>query len=68
MCVPVSISNDGLVEEDEVFTVSLESTGPPVEFTERSVNFTIVDSTSKSRSSLHMLKPQNRLCVAVQHT
>ena len=67
MCVPVSISDDGLVEEDEFFTVSLESTDPDVNITQPSANFTIIDSTSKSRSSLHTLKPQNRLCVAVQH-
>ena len=47
ICIPISISNDGVVEETESFTVTLVSGDPAVQVTLPNANVTIADSTGK---------------------
>ena len=47
MCITVSISNDGVVEPTESFTVTLSSTDPAVQLPQPSTSVTIFDSTGK---------------------
>jgi len=47
ICIPSSISNDGVVEETESFAVTLVSGDPAVQLTLPNVNVTIADSTGK---------------------
>jgi len=52
MCIPVSISNDDVVEVTELFTVTLETTDRAVQFTQQSADVTIMDSTGKYLQSV----------------
>ena len=45
--VEIQISNDGIVENDESFTVSLETTHPRVQFNRREASVKIIDDDSK---------------------
>jgi len=47
MCIPVSILNDNVVEANKLFTVTLESTDPAVQFTLSFASVTIIDSSGK---------------------
>jgi len=53
MCIPVSISNDNVVEVTEFFTVTLETTDRAVQFTQQSADVTIMDSTGKYLQSVY---------------
>jgi len=43
MCIPVSIADDNVSEETELFTVLLDSADSAVQFTLQSANVTIID-------------------------
>ena len=47
MCIPVSILNDNVVEANKLFTVTLESSDPAVQFTLSFASVTIIDSSGK---------------------
>jgi len=49
ICIPVSISNDNVVEATEFFTATLEAADPTdqFQFTQQSAEVSIIDSTSK---------------------
>ena len=49
ICIPISISNDSVVETTELFTVTLEAADPTdqFQFTQQSAEVSIIDSTSK---------------------
>ena len=43
MCIPVSITDDNVSEETELFTVLLDSADSAVQFTLQSANVMIID-------------------------
>jgi len=47
MCTPISISNDGVVEDTESFTVSLISEDPAVQLTQSTGSVVVNDSSGK---------------------
>jgi len=53
MCTPISISNDGVVEDTESFIVSVISDDPAVELTQPLSSVIINDSTSKFLLSIY---------------
>ena len=44
MCISITIRSDFIIEPNELFTVTLDSTDPAVQLTLSSANVTILDS------------------------
>ena len=51
-CIPINISNDGVVEETESFAVTLVSEDPAVQLTLPNTSGIIIDSSSKYTQSV----------------
>ena len=52
ICIPISISNDEVVEETESFAVTLVSEDPAIELTLPNASVIIVDGSSKYMHSV----------------
>jgi len=65
-CASISISNDTILEDDELFSVQLDTTDQAVTLSPGSANVTIVDDDGKSLSipKFHVLQYTLRECMS----
>jgi len=55
ICIPISISDDEVVEETESFTVTVDSEDPAVQLTLPNASVIIVDRSSKYAQSVYCI-------------
>ena len=55
ICIPISISDDEVVEETESFTVTVDSEDPAVQLTLQNASVIIVDRSSKYAQSVYFV-------------